>query len=368
MSAPFEQASVETRPAFENVWEEAGYRIVLALEEEPRPQLHPAIDIYQNQLVISAPLPVRIITPEGDEIMAEEACYITSDRKILRFKDLSNNGVIIKYPPTWLDRWSLDGIRRFLLNGWEVGRREIYNRILGGLIRHFEFYDDREYDLETLWIIHTYFRPIWETCPYLAIGGAPNVGKTKNLQFLAMLCFNGLLSLNISLATVYRLTESLGATLMFDEAESLSSVERRQEIRTILHGGYKKGLYVFRTGKTKNEQLVPERYDVFGAKAFVSYSGLEDILTQRSIPITMVRSSNPSILNSRLSVRDSYWQETRDMLYCFALCHWQEIYRIYERMREESVGIEGRDREVWEPILVLADYFNADVEPYRRVR
>jgi hypothetical protein len=365
MSATPEQAS-ETRPAFETVWEEAGYRIALALEEEPRPQLHPASDIYQNQFLISTPLPVRIITPEGNEMMAEEACYITSDRRILRFKDLSNNGAIIKYPPIWLDKWSLDGIRRFLLNGWEVGKREIYNRILEGLTRHFEFYDDREYDLLTLWIIHTYLRPIWETVPYLAVTGAPNVGKTKTLQFLAMLCFNGLLSLNISLATVYRLTESLGATLLFDEAESLSSVERRQEIRTILHGGYKKGLYVFRTGKTKNEQLVPEKYDVFGSKAYVSYSGLEDILTQRSIPITMVRSSSSSVLNSRLSIRDPYWQETRDMLYCFTLCHWREIYEIYERQGGQGVGIEGRDREIWEPILVLADYFNSDVEPYRR--
>jgi hypothetical protein len=145
-----------------------------------------------------------------------------------------------------------------------------------------------------------------------------------------------------------------------DEAEALSDVQRKTELKNILYSGYKKYGYVYRSGKTSKEQIVPERFEVFSPKVFVTYEGLEEILSDRSINIVMIRTGNKDIADREIDETDLIWSDLRNKLYIFALKNWKKIREIY-RTFEPITEIHSRDLELWKPILVLAKFFGDNI-------
>jgi hypothetical protein len=141
-----------------------------------------------------------------------------------------------------------------------------------------------------------------------------------------------------------------------DEAEALQDPSRKTEIKNILYSGYKRYGYVFRAGKTPNEKIIPERFEVFSPKAFVTYEGLEEILSDRSITIVMLRSINKEITKAEIVETDPVWGKLRNKFYVFTLLNWREIRKIYNELPEVE-EISSRERELWRPILALAKFF-----------
>jgi len=142
--------------------------------------------------------------------------------------------------------------------------------------KYIDFPDPREYTLVALWTVGTYLMPIWPAYAYLGISGDKRTGKSKLLHLIGQLAFNAVFSVNISTAGLYRIVQSLMCTVLIDEAEALSSPERKMEIKNILYAGYKRGGKVFRSAKTSKERIVPEAFEVFGGKAFVVYLSSAD--------------------------------------------------------------------------------------------
>jgi hypothetical protein len=194
----------------------------------------------------------------------------------------------------------------------------------------------------------------------LGISGAKRCGKSKFLKFAEMLAFNAIFSTNISTPTLYRLIQSLRCTILMDEAEALSDAQRKTELKNILYAGYKKYGFVFRTGKTSKDQIVPERFEVFSPKIFVTYEGLEEILNDRSINIVMIRTQIKEIADREIYEADPVWSNLRDKLYIFALKNWREIREIYRTLNPIE-EIHSRELELWKPILALAKFFGDNV-------
>ena len=103
--------------------------------------------------------------------------------------------------------------------------------------------------------------------------------------------------------------------------------------------------------------------------------GIEDVLEDRCVPIIMRRGRNKQILNAEPSLHEPIWREIRDKLYILYLEHWKEIaeeYRALSGGSERSVGsetysilsrISDRERELWNPIICLASFFDRYLPP-----
>jgi hypothetical protein len=109
------------------------------------------------------------------------------------------------------------------------------------------------------------------------------------------------------------------------------------------------------------EKYVPTKFEVFSPKAIVTYKGLEDVLSDRSISIVMLRSENKDILNTEIDENNPIWEKIRNCLYAFALKNWREIRKLYNSYPKISF-IEGRAWELWKPLLVLINYIYGEEE------
>ena len=345
-------------------------------ESYSRNMIHPAVDILEDTFYFGIVMPYE----EGGRI--EEILHFITDKKecFPAFEDeLANRKLKLRFPDVFPERrWRLEAIKSYLDNTGSASSTSsacsdevvgiesalCFHTLKNVLEKHVYFYDTSYYTFISLWIIGTYLQPIWEAYPYLDITGFRRSGKTTLCKFLEATAFNSILSSSISASALFRTVQASKPTLIIDEAEKLTNPERAGEIRDLLLTGYKRaGGYAIRSEKTSKERIVPRRFNTFSPKAIVSGGGLEEYLADRSIPIVMIRTSDPEITKRRIREKDLQWVEIRDLCYRFALENWKDIKEIYDTI--ELPNITAREYEIWSSILSLAKFFGVFDEMYQ---
>jgi hypothetical protein len=337
--------------------------VVLPRFEGLSVKVHPAIDVANGRAVVGVTLPCITVDAEGNQEEREMPFLITSDRqKILCVKETlaALHWRLAYRVVNFENRWSLEGIKAWL-EGATVNPSEVYENVKQAWQQYIEFDNPDFYDLMVLWTVGTYFYHLFNTYPYVYVGGLKRTGKTKILTVASFLCFNAIFTNNISTASLYRLTQSGRCTLLLDETEKLSSKERAEELRNLLLAGYKKGAPVYRTEKKSGERLTPEAFDVYSPKIICNISGVEDVLEDRCIPIIMKRGRIREIINREPDGADQTWIKIRDSLYMLYLQYASEI-SVDSAHSAVSVAevkeLSSRDLELWRPLLHLAAFFD----------
>jgi len=259
-----------------------------------------------------------------------------------------------------------------------VDPHQLLSNLLKILSTYIEFDDPRQYVLTAIWVIGSYFYKRFSAYPYLFINAIKRSGKTKLLTVLSLLAYNAVFSMNMSTSSLFRLTQSAGATTLVDETEDLNDPERKADFRQLFNAGYKRGGYVYRSEKGPNDTFIPTPYDPYSPKGLANIKGLEDVLEDRCIPITMKRGRNQAIINRDVPIDDLIWGEMRDSLSRFYLQEYATVGQEYADT--ESIddvvsvvsacsvclgGVEnkknlfsGRDWELWRPLLsITKKYF-----------
>lgn len=261
-------------------------------------------------------------------LLFEDGSLVLANDDVLR-----EIGYRLAYKPMEMpNRW--DGRIR------DVNEMELFSEIRRTWQEYIEFPQEEVYDLMTLWTIGTYFFHLFESYPYIYIGGAKQTGKSKTLTVLQCLAFNAIFSHNMSTATLYRLIQNARATLLLDETEKLSNPETAREYRSILLGGYKKGSYVYRTEKSTKEKLVPQAFECYAPKALANIGGIEDVLQDRCITITMRRTLNMRVMSNMPREEDPRWQELRNLLYSLFFRNWREVKDVYDKVEKPWALLE----------------------------
>ena len=256
-----------------------------------------------------------------------------------------------------------------------VDPTQILTNLLKILETYIEFDDPRYYTLCAIWIIGTYFYKRFSAYPYLFINALKRSGKTKLLTVLSLLAYNAVFSANMSTSSLFRLTQSAGATTLADETEDLNDPERRADFRQLFNAGYKRGAVVYRSEKGPNDTFIPTPYDPYSPKALANIKGLEDVLEDRCIPITMKRGRKREIIDRDVPIDDLIWVEIRDFLSKLYLQKWSEVEQEYLRIQriedvgsvcsagsvgptplpeKKYIGISGRDWELWRPLFSIS--------------
>lgn len=195
-------------------------------------------------------------------------------------------------------------------------------------VEDIEFSDKRDYIYHVLWDLGIYLHHLFNAFPYPYLGGVKRVGKTRVLTLHSLVAFNAIFSNNMSIASIYRLVQNAGCTLLIDETESLKNPQRAQEMRTLLQSGYKKGPKAYRIEKNTKGQLVPIGYEVYSPKALANIRGLIHVLEDRCKPTIMRRSINRKIIDREVDIGDSRWVKLRSKLYRFFLMNWLPIKKV----------------------------------------
>lgn len=341
--------------------------------------IHPAIGIVDGLAYIGVWVPCQVTDTKGHVTAKDYLYLVTSERQTVLGlnEELVKHQWRLSYKPLHYreKRWNLTDVQGYL-NGADVKPGEVFQQILNLYKEYLELPSERLYILHALWSIGTYFHVIFNSYPYVYVGGVKRSGKSKVLTVHLVLDFNAIGSGNMSSSSLYRIIQNSRSTLLIDETEKLSNPQRAQEFRNILLNGYKKGMLTYRCGKDKNERIDPEGYEVYGPKGIANISGLEDVLEDRTIFQFQQRTRNKAIANKEVDLLDQRYPKLRGQLCILFLQHWKEMLAIYSELSEASeLGelsepseglidyegseyIVGRELELWKPIYTLAKFFD----------
>ena len=230
---------------------------------------------------------------------------------------------------------------------------------------YIDFKDPENYDLVALWIIGTYFHQLFNTYPYLFLHGVKQSGKSKLLKFIKLLSFKGLFAGNISPSSLFRIVQANRPTLCIDEQDSLTSRSNVPELRDLLNSGYKRGSVVYRSvQKSQKTDYSVDSFEVYCPKVLANIWGLENVLEDRCITITMLRMKNVRFSDAEIFEDDEIWQQIRNLLYLYLFTNWKGIKEEYQAMPNET-KLKSRHWELWKPILTIAKYI--DGETYKKI-
>jgi Protein of unknown function (DUF3631) len=224
--------------------------------------------------------------------------------------------------------------------------------------RRFVVIDENQATAIVLWVGHTWAIEAAHATPYLHIVSAePESGKTRLLEVLEVLARNPISTMNVSDAALFRTLHAYEPTMLFDEVDAVFSAKavqrgHRDDLRSLLNAGYRRGGVVMRMGGGNNTTL--ERFTVFGAKALAGLGSLPPTLASRCLRIELKR-RRPDVE----PVEDFFPEDIHDEAEQLRaqMLAWAEAWCDTLR-RDRPVRVEGlRDRtnEVWRPLLAIAE-------------
>jgi hypothetical protein len=207
-----------------------------------------------------------------------------------------------------------------------------------------------------LWYAHTHAASNFYVTPRLVISSAePGSGKTLVIEVGQYLVAKPEMVLNASTPAVFRMVANNGPiTLLWDEVDAIFTGNGNggyEDLRALLNAGYKRTASVARcVGDSHSVQ----RFPVYSPVALVGLAGgMPPTITTRAITVHMRRKKRGDTaeeFRERIVQRDA--EPLRD-----ALAAW--IDSIAETVGaaepEMPPGVTNRAREIWEPLLAIAD-------------
>ena len=200
-----------------------------------------------------------------------------------------------------------------------------------------------------IWVLHTYVFNAFEFTPYLNIvSPEAGCGKTTTGEVLGALCWRATSPTCGSAAVLRRLIASAHPTLILDEWDSLDRAVR-DACKNFLNTGFKKGgVYMVMHGA----RLVA--LPTFCPKAIVGRSTvrLAEATLTRCLPVTLHRATETDNLEK---FRESHRSEAEPLRQQCEV--WAESFRHRQVLVQPSFpeGLDGRQQDICEPLLVIAD-------------
>jgi hypothetical protein len=232
----------------------------------------------------------------------------------------------------------------------------ILDEVRSFVARFVTFSSQAVLDAVTLWIAHTHVvdgddRLAFDTTPRIAfISDEPASGKSTALQMVCELAHKGQILIDVTHPSFAEEMHENQATIGIDEMDVLfGNGAAKRVLRSLLNGGYKrKTAWWTRAGKDKRFIFGPVAFAGLGAK----WKASDDLraLRTRTIQITMVQGREPEVYRDR--EHDAQAVKFRKVLGKWSARHAPEIVTSWP---DAPDGIENRDRELWEPLLAVAD-------------
>ncbi|MGI0057110.1 MAG: primase C-terminal domain-containing protein, partial [Nitrosarchaeum sp.] len=169
------------------------------LDESPKELRAITLDSDKKRLILVY-LPTKIIE-NGLNTYDSKAYFVTNGidgKKILPIDDPSLKQKYITNIFSGFkilnNKWKNKDIQKYIQSSDKVNPKEIFDNLYKMERTFFENEFDYDYYFQPCWITHTYFDTIFDLPPYNDLFGMKNVGKSKRLNFLKLMSYNGILS------------------------------------------------------------------------------------------------------------------------------------------------------------------------------
>jgi len=163
---------------------------------------------------------------------------------------------------------------------------------INSIIRKYCDLKEDYYPLIAIWIIGTYLHDEFSSYAYLFLNAMHGSGKTRLLKLIATLSKNGKLMVDLRESVLFRTAK--GSTICLDEFENVASKDKAT-LRELLNAGYKKGMKVERMKKVTGkggETFEVESFDLYTSIAMANIWGMDEVLEDRCISLTLERSND----------------------------------------------------------------------------
>ena len=206
-----------------------------------------------------------------------------------------------------------------------------------------------------LWIAHTHAIEYADATPYLAVSSPEKQsGKTRLLECLGLLA-RGCSSILVTptASTIYRsLDATPEGTLLLDELDAVfrDRSDKYEEVRAVINAGHRRGATVPRSVPGPKNTWVVKYFPVFGPKALAGIGKLPDTVTDRAIPVRMLkRKRSEPVQKFRQRSASAEGAELAAALAAAIAAQPPSL--------EADVPADLPDRaaDAWEPILAIAD-------------
>lgn len=223
------------------------------------------------------------------------------------------------------------------------------------LARYVIFPSDEHRDAVVLWAALSHVYDEFDQSPRLAlISSDPRCGKSRVLELLHLLVANGLKAADMTAPVMFRLIDNAHPTVLFDEVDAIfgkHTANEHEGLRALINSGYEKGTPVYRcVGEGTNMKVVP--FDIYSPLALAAIKRLPDTIMDRSVVVRMKRRGpNESVEPYE---QDSGRQEGEPLQ--VALATWsRQIRGTLERRPDMPDGVVDRAKDVWKPLVAVAD-------------
>ncbi len=199
-----------------------------------------------------------------------------------------------------------------------------------------------------LWILHTHALEAAQITPRLAVvSPEKRCGKSTLLKLLAALVWRPLPAANITAAVLFRAIETLGPTLLVDEADTF--LRDRDDVRGVLNAGHDRQMA--KVLRCVGDEHEPRVFGVWAPVAFAGIGKQHDTLMDRSIVLSMKRrSTTEPIAQFRRHEREALGELQRRCV------RWarDSVERLQSTKVVSPPGLDDRAADNWEFLFAIA--------------
>jgi len=207
-----------------------------------------------------------------------------------------------------------------------------------------------------LWIVGTHCFEMFDSFAYMVITSkTKRSGKTRLSEIISFTASSPVNFSSMTPSTLFRVinpdpkkyysTRFIPPTIVFDEAESLSS-EAAGTMRSVLNAGYRKGQSVPRT---IGQEVV--QFKVYCPKVFILIGDVYDTLRDRSIIISMVRGEPEKRFLYDEAQREGHILRTELL---GILSNGRKLVAEHY-VNERASFLSDREEEIWQPLFALCN-------------
>ena len=196
---------------------------------------------------------------------------------------------------------------------------------------------------EALWIFGTFIHRVFPLYPYIWLKSlTKRCGKTRALEIISSLSFNGSLTTAPTEAVLFREPGISAGTLCWDEAEKFGDHKEKGERLSVLNAAYRKGVFVKRCEGEDNHIA---EFEVFRPIVLAGISSVPDTVADRSFKIELERKlQDQKVARLQIDRLRPFFQELIDEMFILALTKTPAILEAYENIPENLTPQLGDDR------------------------
>ena len=230
---------------------------------------------------------------------------------------------------------------------------DVLDDLLAAFTRYVAFPSPAAADAVVLWTAATHAIKSWQHAPRL-IAKSPEkrCGKSRLMDVVAETCRRPLMTVNASIAAVFRSIGDEPPTLLVDEADTIfgtkKAAENNEDLRGLLNAGHQRGRTALRCVGPRQE---PTEFPTFAMAMLASIGSMPETIEDRAVIIRMRRRApGKSVAPYRTRRDQPALNDLRDRLDEWITEHLEELEKA-----EPVMDLEDRAADTWEPLIAVAD-------------